>query len=185
MSDTTRPPRINDGIPEQNGREYWFRSEQEILADLQNGEFLEAELIHDQQVSGISIRELERAVADGKTPINEVEIGGLQTIFKAKPDTIAIILLPPSFEEWQRRLNGRGKISDQELKNRLNTAVRVFEAAIADPKLLLLVNDTTKGSADEIEAWVRGEAPIQQEQDEARQLAATLLKQTKARLTEL
>src|SRR5438309_1023704 len=61
VSDTTRPPRVNDGALEQNGNEYWFRTEDEILADLKTGSFLEAELIHDQQVSGISIRELEKA----------------------------------------------------------------------------------------------------------------------------
>ena len=56
VSDTTRAPRVNNGLPEQSGREYWFRSEEEILSDLKNGEFLEAEIIHSQQVSGISIR---------------------------------------------------------------------------------------------------------------------------------
>src|ERR1700759_5108412 len=61
ISDTTRPPRVNDGVQEKNGREYWFRSEEEILADLKAGEYLEAEIIHNQQVSGISIRELEKA----------------------------------------------------------------------------------------------------------------------------
>jgi len=185
VSDTTRPPRVNNGIPEQNGHEYWFRSEQEILSDLQKGEFLEAELIHDQQVSGTSIRELERAVADGKTPINEVEIGGLQTLFKAKPDTFAIILLPPSFEEWQRRLNGRGKITDQELKNRLNTAVRVLSVAIDNPHILLLVHETVEQAADQIEAWVQGSPVDAAQQAQARSLAARLLQQTQARIAEL
>jgi guanylate kinase len=43
VSDTTRPPRVNDGVLEQNGKEYWFRTEAEVLADLKAGEYLEAE----------------------------------------------------------------------------------------------------------------------------------------------
>ena len=63
VSDTTRPPRKNNGILEKSGEVYWFRQEEEMLQDLEEGLFLEAELIHDQQVSGVSIRELERASA--------------------------------------------------------------------------------------------------------------------------
>src|SRR5664279_1435267 len=51
VSDTTRQPRINNGELEQNGREYWFRSEEEVLDELKRGEFLEAAIIHNQQVS--------------------------------------------------------------------------------------------------------------------------------------
>ena len=40
ISDTTRPPRVNDGVLETNGTEYWFRTEEEVLADLKAGQFL-------------------------------------------------------------------------------------------------------------------------------------------------
>src|SRR5690349_7662236 len=42
VSDTSRKPRHNDGILEQNGREYWFREEADMLQDLRHGMFLEA-----------------------------------------------------------------------------------------------------------------------------------------------
>src|SRR5580765_4863377 len=73
VSDTTRAPRINDGVLETSGNEYWFRTEEEVLADLKAGQFLEAELIHDQQVSGISMRELEKARAQNKIAITDVD----------------------------------------------------------------------------------------------------------------
>ena len=44
-SATTREPRENNGILEQNGREYFFRDETEMLADIKAGNFLEAEVI--------------------------------------------------------------------------------------------------------------------------------------------
>ena len=57
VSDTTRAPRFNNGIKEENGVVYWFRKEDEFLSGLKDHEFLEAEIIHGQQVSGISILE--------------------------------------------------------------------------------------------------------------------------------
>ena len=61
VSDTTREKRINDGIEEESGKQYWFRSEEEVLERLNQGKYIEAALIHDQQVSGLSIEEFEKA----------------------------------------------------------------------------------------------------------------------------
>src|SRR5581483_619054 len=88
VSDTTRPPRKNDGIMEISGREYWFRTEKEMLKDLKAGELLEAEIIHNQQVSGISIRELEKAQKQGKIAITDIELMGAHNIRTVKPDTV-------------------------------------------------------------------------------------------------
>src|SRR5688572_9266176 len=73
VSDTTRPPKLRDGRMEENGADYYFRTEEDVLHDIQAGEYIEAELIHNQQVSGISIREVERTAATGKIPIADVE----------------------------------------------------------------------------------------------------------------
>lgn len=62
ISDTTRRPRINNGVPERNGEEYWFKSELEFLDGLKRGEYIEAAIIHEQQVSGTSISELRTAL---------------------------------------------------------------------------------------------------------------------------
>lgn len=43
VSDTTRRPRVNNGVKETNGVEYWFRSEEQLLDELRHGDFLEAE----------------------------------------------------------------------------------------------------------------------------------------------
>jgi guanylate kinase len=185
ISDTTRPPRVNDGVPEQNGREYWFRTEEDMLADIKNGEFLEAELIHGQQVSGISIRELEAALNEGKTAINEVDLGGIQTVVSAKPDTVAIFILPPNFEEWQRRMAGRGKMSPLEYKRRMETAARIFREAQESSYATIVVNDTVTQAAGEIDRIV-GEGQINAaEQQQRRALAASLAKQTEALLQTL
>ena len=60
VSDTTRPRKLRDGKMEVEGVNYYFRTEEDVLRDLRNGEFLEAEIIHNQLVSGTSIRQLEK-----------------------------------------------------------------------------------------------------------------------------
>jgi guanylate kinase len=156
ISDTTRKPRVNDGVPEENGREYWFRSEEAVLADLEAGEFLEAEIIHDQQVSGISIREMERAKAEGKIAITDIELKGMHNVIKAKPDTVAIMLLPPSFEEWQLRMAHRGRMSHAEQARRLQTALRIFEDGLRENYYRYVIAENLEQSAGIISAIVSG-----------------------------
>jgi guanylate kinase len=158
ISDTTRPPRANDGVLEENGKEYWFRSEEDMLADLRAGEFLEAEIIHRQQVSGISIRELKKAQAEHKTAITDVDIGGIHNIMKAKPDAITIMILPPSFEEWQRRVAGRGRMMPGEEKRRFETALKIFEDAQQNDYYHFVISENIEQSAGIIDAIVEGKA---------------------------
>jgi len=156
VSDTTREPRLNDGVMEQNGQEYWFRSEEEMLADLKAGELLEAEIIHDQQVSGISIRELEKAQAAGKVAITDVDLEGAHNIVKIKPDTLAVMLLPPSFEEWMRRFASRGQMRSDEQKRRLETSLRIFEDGLRQDYYHFVLSENIDQSAGIIDAIVEG-----------------------------
>ncbi len=75
VSDTTRLPRINDGLHEQDGREYWFKAEEAFLEGLKQGAYVEAAIIHDQQVSGVSVAEVERAQVNDKTTALRPSIG--------------------------------------------------------------------------------------------------------------
>lgn len=185
ISTTTRPPRVNDGVLEQNGREYWFRTEQEVLDDLKAGEFLEAEVIHGQQVSGISIEELERASLERRIAITDVDIVGIDNVLKAKPNALPILVFPPSFEAWRQRLNGRGDMDMEQLKRRAETAVRIYELPEKDDRYHIVINDTIEHAAKQIRAiaeqGVRDPIP----RDEARAIARQLRKDTLARLAEL
>jgi guanylate kinase len=156
ISDTTRPPRVNDGIMEQNGREYWFKTEEEMLAELRNGELLEAELIHGQQVSGISIRELEKAIAKNKIALADLDLRGVHGIMSTKPDALAIMVVPPSFDEWQRRLASRGRMAPDEQKRRLETAAQIFEDGLKQPYYHYVISENIEQSAAIIDAVIDG-----------------------------
>ncbi len=156
ISDTTRPKRQNNGEWEEDGKEYWFRSEADVLRDLKAGEFLEAEVIHGQQVSGISIRELERATREHRIAITDVDIGGVANALDAKEDTIALLVLPPDFHTWQQRLSKRGEMDPLELKRRLQTAERIFQMASQDDRLHIVLNDTIEHATQQVRNIVEG-----------------------------
>lgn len=174
VSDTTRPPKIRDGRMEEHGVQYFFRSEEGVLEDLQNGLFLEAELIHNQQISGISIRELKRAHESGAIPINEVALEGCRNIELAKPDTIFCFVVPPSYDLWMQRLTGREDMSASELTNRTTSAIKEIEEALTTERFHFVVNDTVEGAASRIDAIVEGQYDVQADA-EGRAIAERLL----------
>lgn len=163
VSDTTRPPRVNDGVMEQSGVEYWFRSEEEVLADLQRGEYIEAELIHAQQVSGVSIRELRNAKKADKIAITDVDPLGVRNIKNAIPAATAVLLVPPSFEEWQRRMATRGQMSDVEVRRRLETARRLFDDALSKDYYQFIIAEDVVRSAQIVNAVAHGRPNPHQE----------------------
>lgn len=163
VSDTTRRPRSNNGVLEQNGREYWFRSEEDVLADVKAGKYLEAAVIHDQQVSGISMREITLAHKEGKVALNDVEVVGMATIIAAKPDTHALFVVPPSFTEWMRRIDGRGIMSTAEKRRRLISAANEFKLALEHDYYRFVLNDSLEDATKQIQALTNGE------QDDAQQ----------------
>lgn len=182
VSDTTRKPRTNDGVLEQHGREYFFRSEEGMLEDLQNGMFLEAEIIHGQQVSGISIRELEKAQRQHKTAITDIDIGGISNIIRSKPDTIALMVVPPSYDEWQARVQNRGMIPADEWRRRQETACRIFEAALAGTDFQYIITRDVEVSAAQINAIVANGHQPAELQSEGRRITEQLLNDTRASL---
>ncbi|CAN5417380.1 hypothetical protein BH09PAT4_BH09PAT4_02390 [soil metagenome] len=185
ISDTTRQPRKNNGVLEQNGVEYFFRTEEEMLQEIKDGYFLEAEVIHGRQVSGISMRELKIASDEHKIAITDVDIGGLQNVVNLKPDTVAVLMLPPNFDEWQKRIKGRGDMVQEVYKSRLETAVRIFEIAKTIPGLHFVVNDNVARCAKELDIIANGMPEDQRTTQQARQLLDDLLAATKKTLADL
>jgi guanylate kinase len=181
VSDTTRPPRINDGVLEQNGEEYWFRSEEEILNDLKAGQYLEAELIHNQQVSGISIRELKKAKTEGKIAVTDVDLEGLHNVIKVKPDTKAVMIVPPSFDEWQKRIAQRGHMSLEENRRRLETAHKILSDGLQQNYYQFVISEHIEQSAAIIDAIANNKP--NPHQDRARETISNIQEQLKQKLS--
>ncbi len=185
VSDTTRPPKLRDGKMEVDGVNYFFRKEKDILDDIKKGAFLEAEVIHNQQVSGTSIRELQRAKDSNQIPIMEMEFGGIENLHNAKPDAHIIGLLPPSYEVWIKRFRGREEITDQEFYNRLQTAQQVLSRMLSNHYFTLVVNDKVEDCAEMIRQFVEHDEYSEELRDKCRAIAEDMLDKVNAELTRL
>lgn len=184
VSDTTRPPKLRDGMMEQDGVNYFFRSETDVLKDLEAGEFVEAEIIHNQQVSGTSIRELEVANRSGQTILHEVEFGGTRHFAEMKPDAIIIGLLPPGYDAWIARFSNREQLSLQEYTNRLETAEQVLRRMVSEPYFKLVINDAVPACAEYVRHIVETGTTDDDKQQAAMVVAHDMLARVRSELTD-
>jgi guanylate kinase len=182
VSDTTRPPKVRNGNEEQHGVHYYFRSEEDFLEDLRNGEFIEAEIIHGQQVSGTSIREVQKAAEHGLIPIHDYEFGGIDQMQKIKPDATVIALLPPSFEDWQYRLKMRETMHEAEFKNRMQTAVTVLQAMLDRDYVKFVVSGDLNDSSIHLRQIVEHGQYTAEDHQKGRELVRVILGKTQTLL---
>lgn len=175
VSHTTRRPRENNGVMEQDGVEYWFVAEEDFLRGLQTGEYLEAAIIHGQQVSGISVAELQKAHDSGKIALDEIEIEGAATLQAMKPDAVYIFLLPPTFEIWMERLTNRGAMPQDELRRRLTSAVDEISGALTADYFQFVINNEVHEAAVAVDELANGRPADHEKQLRGRDHAEQLL----------
>jgi guanylate kinase len=153
VSHTTRALRPNDGVMEQNGKEYHFIDFAQAEQLLDSKAYIEAN-IYNNNIYGTTVAEFEKAKAQGKTAITEVEVNGSDDFIKLVPTVKTIFIVPPSFEEWQRRLGNRygddtAKYA-QEIRGRMEIAEKELENVLASDHFYLIVNDTLEHGGEKI-----------------------------------
>lgn len=150
VSDTTRQPRINNNLKEKNGQEYWFKTEKQFLVGLSLGEYLEAAIIHQQQVSGINISELQTSSKESKIAITDIDIQGCEKLLSYSQNILPIFILPPTFEEWIKRLDLRGKMLVSEKNRRLTSAKYEIEKALTKNYFSFITNNDLLPATEEL-----------------------------------
>jgi guanylate kinase len=144
VSATTRPPRPG----EIEGEHYYFVSDAEFDAMIERGEFLEYATVHNLSRYGTPRPPIDRALAEGKSVLLEIDLQGARSVKKAMPEALLVFLLPPSWEELVRRLVGRGTESAEEQQRRLDTAK--VELAAQDEFDVKVVNTEVGQAAHEV-----------------------------------
>ena len=125
VSYTTRAPRPG----EQDGREYHFVDERTFLAMLERGEFLESALVHGNRY-GTSHQVIRDTLESGRDLLLEIDWQGAVQVRRLVPGAIGIFILPPSLQELERRLRGRGQDSEDVIRRRLANAREELEHAV-------------------------------------------------------
>ena len=149
VSATTRDRRRG----EENGREYWFISEEEFDQRLADGEFLEHIVFPWGQRSGTLRSEIARISSAGKIPLLDLEPRGALDVKNTVPGAVTIFVEAPSFEENERRLRERATESEGEIEERLDLArEQLGQAGEFD---YLIVNDDLDRALSELQGIVR------------------------------
>jgi guanylate kinase len=150
ISATTRERREG----EQDGREYWFISDEEFDRKLAAGEFLEHIVFDWGQRSGTLRSEIDRILAAGRIPLLDLETEGALAVAESVPGAVTIFVKAPSFEENERRLRERATESEGEIEDRLLLARHQLEQEHLFDHVI--ENDELEHAVDALEEIVRG-----------------------------
>jgi guanylate kinase len=125
VSATTRERREG----EEDGREYWFISDEEFDERLRGGELLEYVEFPWGQRSGTLRSEIARITHHGRIPLLDLEPIGALEVKRTVAGAVTIFVEAPSFEENERRLRARATESEGEIEERLALAREQLEQA--------------------------------------------------------
>lgn len=143
VSVTTRPPREG----EQEGKDYFFRTREEFERLIAQDALIEY-AAYVENYYGTPRAYVENMLSQGKDVILEIEIQGAMKIKKRIPDALLIFVTPPSMEELERRIRGRGTETPEQILSRLRRAGE--EAEGMDAYDYLLVNDDLEECVEEL-----------------------------------
>ena len=142
VSATTRPPREG----EIDGKHYYFVSKDTFLDMIEKKAFLEYDA-HMENYYGTPKQQLEEKLLSGSV-ILDIEPNGAFAVKKSCPEAVLIFIAPPSMEELERRLRGRGDTPEEQIKVRLERAGWEMEQSKQYDHVV--INNTVETCAEKI-----------------------------------
>ncbi|MBO5800965.1 MAG: guanylate kinase [Alistipes sp.] len=149
ISATSRQPRGQ----EQNGIDYHFMTNEEFKSRVERGEFVEWEEVYAGTCYGTLKSEMERIWAKGNVIIFDVDVmGGINLKRLFGEDACSVFIMPPSVEELERRLRGRGTDTEEVIMKRIAKAE--FELSKASEFDYTVVNDVLEDAVEQTVAII-------------------------------
>ena len=142
VSATTRPPRPG----EEEGVSYYFVTKETFQKMIEEDAFLEYDA-HMDNCYGTPKAQLEEKLELGNV-ILDIEPNGAFAVRENRPDAVLIFVAPPSMEELEHRLRGRGDTSEEQMKLRLERALWEMEQSKKYDHVV--INDQVDTCADHI-----------------------------------
>ncbi|MBQ1351593.1 MAG: guanylate kinase [Oscillospiraceae bacterium] len=150
VSCTTRMPRP----AEIHGIHYFFIGREQFEEMIQRNEFLEyTEYAKDYY--GTPLLKIQECMASGTDVLLDIETEGAQNVIQKMPEAVRIFLVPPSFEELERRLRSRGTDTEDKILARLQTAREEWKKMPSYD--YLVVNDVVENAVQELESILKAE----------------------------
>lgn len=179
VTSTTRAPRENDGVMEQDGVDYYFLSVNQAQQKMQNGEYIEVANVHGR-VNGSLVAEYERIHNEHKIALTDIDYqGAVRFLDFDMKNLLVLFVVPPSFETWLERVTRRagGSLGDdkEDIIKRFRSAEKELAHALADPRFVPVMNNDSAATATQIiDFAVNGTRPTDQEVAEAHTVIETL-----------
>lgn len=149
ISATSRKPRGE----ERDGVDYYFLSNDEFRARVERDEFVEWEEVYAGTCYGTLRSEVERIWAKGNVILFDVDVmGGIKLKRLFGDDACSVFIMPPSVEELERRLRGRGTDAEEVIRKRIDKAE--FELSKSSEFDFTVVNDDLQQAVDETVAII-------------------------------
>ena len=142
VSATTRKPRPG----EREAVNYYFVSHQTFRNMIARDEFVEYDE-HMGNFYGTPRHQLEEKLFEANV-ILDIEPVGAFTVKATRPDAVLIFIAPPSMEELETRLRGRGDTADDQIESRLERARWEMEQSVKYDHIV--VNHQVEACAKEI-----------------------------------
>ena len=150
VSATTRAPREG----EIDGKDYFFKTREEFLEMIRADAFLEhAEYVGNNY--GTPAAPVDSNLKSGFTVLLDIEVQGASQVMEKRADAVSVFLCPPSLEELERRLRGRGTDSEEKIRDRLMAAHR--EYAQVHKYDYIVINDDAETAVRELDAIITAE----------------------------
>ena len=117
VSYTTRAPRGS----EQEGVDYHYVDEATFLSMIEQGDFVEYARVHGN-LYGTALSTVRQALSEGRDLLVDIDYQGAMQLKEVLPETVGIMVLPPSMECLESRLRGRKTDSEGVIVRRLEMA---------------------------------------------------------------
>lgn len=150
ISATTRKPREG----EIEGANYFFKEKSEFIRMVENGEFIEYAKVHDNYY-GTPKKYVMDKLEEGKSVILEIDVQGGMKVRHVFDEAVFIFIMPPSFKELKKRIEGRGTETEQDICKRLKNAYG--EINHVHNYDYVVVNDDLKDAAAKINCILTAE----------------------------
>jgi guanylate kinase len=174
ISYTTRRKRES----EEAGVDYHFVDEKNFMKMVQDNKFLEHAHIFNNMY-GTPRAAVEESLAQGKDVLFDIDWQGVQQISQAAHmDLVTVFILPPSWQELEKRLYSRGQDDDEVIAHRMSEArSEISHWAEYD---YIIINEDLNASVEKVAAILKGERLRRYRQEGLAKFVSDLLDYKKA-----
>ena len=150
VSMTTRDMRPG----EAEGINYYYVSREQFEENIRNGEMLEY-TTYGSNFYGTPVGPVKEKLKNGKIVFLIIEVEGGENVRKIFPDCVKIFVIPPSMEELEKRLRGRGSDKEEVIKERMEIAKTELQRATEYD--YIVENDVLEEAISDIKTIIRAE----------------------------